>query len=81
MKQEEKTMILKINKRISAYRERYGRTVAEKMQQEKKETARARIRHYECSIFTFSSSGDLTLTTKWFLIFLGHRISSSKTSN
>lgn len=36
MKQEEKTMILKINKRISAYRERYGRTVAEKMQQEKK---------------------------------------------
>lgn len=76
-------MILKINKRISVYRERYGRTVAEKIQQEKKkkETARARIRHYECSIFAFSSSGNLTLTTKWFLIFLGHRISSSKTSN
>lgn len=35
MKQEEKTMILKINKRISVYRERYGRTVAEKIQQEK----------------------------------------------
>lgn len=29
-------MILKINKRISVYRERYGRTVAEKIQQEKK---------------------------------------------
>lgn len=28
-------MILKINKRISVYRERYGRTVAEKIQQEK----------------------------------------------
>lgn len=36
MKQEEKTMILKINKRISVYRERYGRTVAEKIQQGKK---------------------------------------------
>lgn len=82
VKQEEKTMILKINKRISAYRERYGRTVAEKMQQEKKKKQQEpRIRHYECSIFAFSSSGNLTLTTKLFLIFLGHRISSSKTSN
>lgn len=36
MTQEAKTMILKINKRISVYREGYGRTVAEKIQQEKK---------------------------------------------
>lgn len=49
-------MILKINKRISVYRERYGRTVAEKIQQEKKKKKKQQEPGYAITSVPFSPS-------------------------